>query len=517
MISAFSPSAPRRSWRSRITFALIAAFLPALSCGSGPARPDTAPLHLVILQTNDLHGRAYSEPATWIDDRNPPAAGGLAAVAARIEKERREAIAGGDRVLVVDCGDMFEGTPEGDLTRGELVIDAMNAIGYDLAVVGNHDFDQGAGALEKLSKRAKFPFLGANIHSKSGRPSWLRGSVDLPDLGVEILGLLTSQMEHLSLAGTREGLGFEREEEAIDHHRWKPHRVRILLTHAGFEEERRLARSGKIDAILGGHSHSRIAEKIGGVPYLQSGSHGTNIGRMDLWIDRVQGRIVRSEVRLEPVFASDGTDPAVVRIIAGYAGAIDRVMNVEVGDLAQDLRRDSHGRSSPLGNYLCDLMREETGAQIAIHNRTGIRASLRKGRVRLRDIYEVSPFGNTLVTMKLTGDALLAILRHADSHERLFLETSGLEIIYEGGRLGEVLVEGKPLEPKRDYSVVTNSFLAHSGDDHTGFGRGREVRDTAIDFVEMTKRDLAKNSPRRYESAERVRPKNPEENLRPAR
>jgi 2',3'-cyclic-nucleotide 2'-phosphodiesterase (5'-nucleotidase family) len=488
------------------------ACLALLLAGCAGAPPAPAPVRVVILHTNDIHGAAHPQRAAWLDKDAKPLVGGLAAVARHIKRVRAEEKAKGAAVLVVDCGDFFQGTPEGDLTKGRLVIEAMNAIGYDALCLGNHDFDLGPKTTQELAALAQFPFLCANVRLKGTRdpPSWLVAAVDFPDLRLEFLGLITSDMPNVTVEKAREGLEFDGEEEALKRHGWdRPAegRARVLLTHVGYEREAELAKAFPIDALLGGHSHSRRFEKIGAVAYLQSGDRAAHVGRLDLLIDGATGRVIESSVKLEVVRVSDGEDAAVKRIIEKYAPEIDRVMNEVVGELAVDLPKDAPGRSSPLGSYLCDLMREATGAEVALHNRTGIRASMAKGKVRLRDVYQVSPFKNTLVTLRMRGSDLRGMLERSIAEPRLLLEASGLELVYEKGAIVELAVGGAPLDPAKEYVVVTNSFLAKGGDGHAGFTRGREVKDTLLDLMDVHVQDLRRNSPRSYEAKPRVRPK----------
>ena len=479
------------------------AILLLLSCSAPPARPQR---RVVILHTNDIHGQAYARE----DRATQQMTGGLAALAHAIRRIRSEERAKGATVLVVDCGDFFQGTPEGNLTKGRLLVDYFNAVGYDALCVGNHDFDFGPAVTQALAERARFPFLGANVFKKGSRdpPPWLSTSVDYPDLRLELLGLLTSDMPNVTMEHARVGLDFEREEEALQRLGWtKPAdgRVRVLLSHVGIERERQLIAAAKIDVLCGGHSHTALAETIGATTYLQSGSRSSHVGRVDLLLS--DGMVIEAKSSLVVPLVSGGEDDDIKAIIRRYAVDIDRVMDEPVGELAQDLLNDSPMRSSPLGSYLCDVMRDATGVEVAIHNRTGIRASLARGVVKRRDVYQVSPFGNTLFTMKLKGADLRELLERMLTEKRFLLEASGLELVHDAGKIVSLDVGGKPLDPERLYTVVTNSFLAPGGDGHRAFLMGVERRDTGIDLMDANLADLKKASPRVYAAAERIRPK----------
>src|SRR5207248_3800505 len=144
------------------------------------------------------------------------------------------------------------------------------------------------------------------------------------------------------------------------------------------------------------------------------------------------------------------------------APAIDAVMDAPLGRAEEHILREGGFRSSPLGSWLCDVMREAAHADVALTNKAGLRADVPAGAVRLREIYQVSPFGNTCVTMRLTGRELREELELALTRPALALEGSGVEVRYdverpEGDRLIAVKVGGEPLSAEKKYLVVTNS------------------------------------------------------------
>ena len=465
--------------------AILLAGLAGYACVGASQDPLPPPPRIVLLHTNDLHGQVHP-----MKDR-----GGISALASKLKKLKAEESAKGAKVFIVDCGDFFQGTPEGDLAEGRLVIDVFNEIGYDALCVGNHDFDFGPEVLEALSKRARFPFLAANVRNRMEEtPPYLKSKIAFPDAQVEFLGLLSSDMPVLTQEKARVGLTFLFERDVLK--RLLPDcRTRVIvLSHLGHERELELAKENPVAAWIGGHSHRKMQERTGTTLYAQAGARGEWIGVVEIG-ETTTGRF-------EAVSPKDGEDPTVKEIVARYTPEIDKVMNEVVGELAVDCSRQGEG-SSLLGNWLCDLMREATGAEIAFHNRTGIRADLAKGPLRLRDLYQVSPFRNTLVTMKLKGREIVELLTHALSHPKVLLEVSGIEL---NRSLTEIQVGKRPLDRDRDYLVVTNSFLAKGGDAHSTFTRGREGKDTLLDLLEIHKAAVRKSSPVRLSFAQRIHP-----------
>ena len=172
-------------------------------------------------------------------------------------------------------------------------------------------------------------------------------------------------------------------------------------------------------------------------------------------------------------------------------------MNEVIGSAEAAL--DRKGDETLLGNWQTDVMREFAKADVAFHNRGGMRADLEKGPVTLRDIYLVSPFENTIVTMDLSGEEIKAMLERGLSGGFGPLQVSGLKIVYDpsrprGQRVLEVSTGGKPLEPRKIYKAATNSFVASGGDDYLGL-KAKNLRDTGVNLRDAEVDFIRKRSP----------------------
>jgi len=418
-------------------------------------------------------------------------------MAAYIASERAASTRSGCRFLYVDSGDFFQGTPEGDLTRGRAVLDALNAMRCDALVPGNHDFDLGPGVTEELAKSARFPFLAANLRRTGGRgpPPWLKSSLRLPELRLELVGLVTSEMEKLSSRRAREGLEFAPEAEALAAHAWAPGAARILVTHIGIDRDRALPLKG-IAAILGGHTHVEAVETLAnGTILMHPGSHGTSVGRLELELDAATGAVRSAKAAVVTLDGIRG-DAAIRGLIEGRTAEIRKAMAERVGRLAVDLPRggaEFDGVSSPLGNHVADVVLEAAGAEAAVILRSSIRASLFAGPVRRRDLYEATPFPDTIVAVTVTGARLRSALELAvGGDERVLVEVAGIELEYDrsaprGRRIGKLEVAGAPLDPRRRYRVATLSFMTEpdglfaAGADFTD--TGRTVYDANADYL----------------------------------
>ena len=505
----------------RLLPALLLLLLPAAAAAF--AGEPSAPLRLTVLHTNDMHG--YVAPRAMGKDKE--IRGGIARIAGAAAKVRREVEAKGGFSVLVDGGDFYAGTPEGNMTRGRLVVEMMNVARFDLACVGNHEFDDGPENLSFLAGIAKFPFLAANLREKANgaRPSWVREFVILDFGGVKgaFAGVLTTETAIISSGAT--AYEFEDETEALRRAAANARKEGALfcvaLTHMGFDRDQEVSDRFPADValVVGAHSHTPL--KRGwrnprtGLLVVQTGCYALQLGRVDLEIDRATGKVLSAEARLVPLTGEDAPEAQDVKaaLDKGAAG-IRREMDVVLGESVHEVERSGgrfSGASSPLGNWIADLIREAGNAEIGFQNRGGVRDVLPAGPVTMRDLFEICPFGNTVVAMDLMGKDLLALwetsLREGD---RFLLEVSGMEVEYDpdreaGSRVLRVRVGGKPLDPAASYRVATNSFLADGGDGHPAFPRGTNRKDTGVYLRELLSRAVREKSPLKVEYRNRIK------------
>jgi 5'-nucleotidase len=311
------------------------AALAALACADTGSRPNVAPaaptITLSIVGTNDLHGGILQR-----GDR-----GGLALLGGYVANLRATRARDGGAVLLIDAGDMFQGTLESNLNEGASVIAAYNALGYTAAAVGNHDFDFGPvgpastpqqpaddprGALKARAADAAFPFLAANlIDAATGRPvEWpnVRRSTIVTAAGVRvgIVGVMTERALSVTIAANTGGLQIARLVETIAAEakqlRTDGAAIVVVTSHAGGrctvftsptdlsscepdEEIMRVARAlppGLVDVIVAGHAHSGMAHMIAGIGIIESYMGGRAFGRIDLLVDRTTRRVLEKRI-----------------------------------------------------------------------------------------------------------------------------------------------------------------------------------------------------------------------------
>ncbi len=429
---------------------------------------------LRILYVNDFHG--FAEPYRPLG--SDKLEGGIAYLAGEVRKLRAEVPS-----LLLAAGDMIQGNNWANLFQGRSTIEAMNAMKFDAMVVGNHEFDFGRDVLSKRISEAEFPVLGANVEGFDAlRPYTVK---EVGGVKVAIIGVVTGDTPVSTHPRNVAGMKFDPPAEAVKKYirelKGKAD-VIMVLSHIGYAEDRKLAEEVKgIDVIVGGHSHTMLAKPadIGGTIIVQAWEHAKALGVLDLTVDN--GRIYGYQGRLEYIKpAAGGEDKAVEAIVEKYRDRVSTVLDERIGTAEVDLDGENVRKGETnLGDLIADIMRKTSGADAAIINGGGIRTSINKGEIKVKDVYSVLPFDNYIVAVKLTGMQIRQALEHGVSAvergEGRFPQVSGLSFTYTpsappGSRVRQVSIGGRPLQPGLEYSVATNDFLAAGGDGYEAFG-----------------------------------------------
>lgn len=466
-----------------IPFLALACVLLLPLIGARAATEEPAELlHLIVLHTNDVHGQVLPLPATWLKDRDPlPDSGGIERIGAYVRKVRAEAAAKGEAVLFVDGGDWFQGTPEGRLDEGRAFLAAFRELGHDAMAVGNHEFDYGVETFLAHLEAVPLPALMANARLESG--GVLPGTaaykiVECGGLRVGVVGLLSTATPAMSHPTTRTLLWTPAEEALADAREAMGEDVDLVLpiTHLGVNSDRRLAKAHPdLPLIVGGHSHTLLHKGVteGTTLIVQSGSKGRGVGRVDLWFDSVTKKVVRTKAEVVNLYEKPEPSEAGKALAEKCAALLERSakhMDVVVGTFGGPLSRGRDPyRTSPAGNLITDVMRERAEADVAIHNRGGIRVDLEAGEATRRDLFRILPFDNRLMMMTLTGAQIEALMRRSiEGRGRSGLEFSGMQIHVRRGSKGPLIeridIGGEELHSEFSYRVVTNDFLASGGD-----------------------------------------------------
>ncbi|MBD5258742.1 MAG: bifunctional metallophosphatase/5'-nucleotidase [Barnesiella sp.] len=442
--------------------------------------------HLVILHTNDTHSQIDPESHDL---------GGVMRRKAVIDSVR-----GAEKnVLLVDAGDVVQGTLYFNLYRGEVEHKVMNALEYDIATLGNHEFDNGAKELADLLRNDNATWVSTNYDVDNSPLAGLLVPYVIKEYDGKKVGIMALNLDPKGMISDRNVKGIEYMDvyEAADHTAWALRHnekadVVVALTHIGYSDDKRandsiLATVSKdIDLIIGGHSHTplnpanpaskptRVRNANGkDVVIAQLHSMGTSIGKVDIDLDN--NEIVSSVIPIDSRL--DGkVDENLLAILAPYREKVDSLMSLKLAKAAAPLDKQS------IINIFSDLVLERGSqlaggkADLAILNNGGIRNTLPKGDISQGHVMMVLPFNNTVEVVRIKGDALARVF--AQMGRRPMNGVSGnVDVTYnpELGECTSITINGRPLDPDKYYNVATIDYLAEGGDYLSAFTEGEVI------------------------------------------
>ena len=502
----------------RTTAALLLALVSVVPL-AGQSTRDTA---LTVLHTADLHG--HVTPWTgWEGDLEGRTMGGIDRIAGLVDGVREEV--GPEAVLLLDAGDAVGDTMIASLTRGSVVIEAMNAIGYDAMTLGNHEPDYGVARLRELMELADFPFLAVNVANAPGGDLFARPYTVVERAGekIGIVGLAYTNTPLTTAKKNVEGLTYEHAPEAVrdavEKVRQAGAAVVIVLSHAGLASDQRLASMvAGIDVIVGGHSHNRVDQPLqhGKTLIVGAGAHGSHVGRLDLHLKG--GTVAGHQWRLLAVdhasVPSDAPVKAIVdRVLSRHRAALDET----VGEAAARIVRaqtlagpdpEKRDQLSAADVLFADVLRAHAGADIAFLPGVGYGVAIGPGPITAADLRNLLPHDSRVVTMTLTGTQIREVLEQAIHNvhtDRLrekvggMIQVSGIRFTYDPGkprgeRLAEVSIGATPLAAERRYRIVTNSLLAEGGHNYAAFTEAPD-RQEGPEVYDVVKRWFARVGP----------------------
>ena len=467
---------------------------------------------ITVIGTNDVHGQL-----------NPSEKyGGLVAVSGYVDAVRDAREQDGGAVLLIDAGDMWQGTLESNLSEGAAMVSAYNAMGYAAAAIGNHEFDFGplgpkavpsadgddpVEALKQRATEANFPLLAANlIDADTGlRVDWQNVLpsvlVDVNGVKVGIIGVTTANALRRTIAANVRRLRIAPLVPAITENaiklRGEGAELIIVTAHAGgmctefddpkdlsscvdnaeiFEVARALP-TGLVDHIIAGHVHEGIAHIVNGIAITSSYSSTRAFSRVDFSIDRssrdVTGRhiypphpvVAGAEYEGEVIHAN--TD---VMMIAENAKQFAKNQKqAKIGIRLETPFTLQGNPESTLGNLFTDALLDASDVDVVIHNVAGgLRQDLPAGELTFGDVYQLSPFENRLVILNLSGAELRKVIAE-QVHRRTRIGFSGMRVVVtcDGTDMSIAmhLTDGREIRDNDAVSVAVNDYIATGGDD----------------------------------------------------
>ncbi len=464
---------------------------------------DAAPVAVVLYETNDIHGHLDGAPM----------------LATLLKSETRPH-------LWIDSGDWFQGTPEGNMTKGDAVIAILNKLGAAASELGNHDYDYGEENVRRLAAEAHFPILGSNIES-AGRivdyvtPYFIKEVV--PHVKIGFFGLLTQDMPNLAFPQNIAGLNFDdgaaTARKMVSELRRRGATVVVASTHLGIEQYGGKSYGGSkgdlsvangapgIDVILGGHTHTKMTQPVvvtgpGRAPTMITQTQGflEAAYRVVLWVDPKTGALVRDEGELIPLDpARYPPDPDVQKMVDDDKKAVAAAMDRVLGSASEDILRGSGASESVMGDWLTDILRRKGGTDLGVVNTFGIRGDLHRGPVTFGDVYQVIPFDNRLARVEIAGSELRKLIEKNLGKDTIYLQCSGADIVYDlsapqGRRLKSLKVGGAPVDDARIYTMTSMDFTVVAGMTFAGIQK-KIVEISPILIRDLLVEEVRKHSP----------------------
>lgn len=374
--------------------------------------------------------------------------GGVSMLSGYLNKVRVE----NPETLYVIAGDMFRGSIIDAEYKGVSTIEIMNYLAPDVVTLGNHEVDYGMAHLLFLEKCCKFPIVNSNLYIKTTGTRIFNSHKIIKAAGMNILfiGIITEDImaaaKNDNLMGTFVDINEAAQEvgKICDNYQTVDIDLTILLTHIGYEEDKKLAKlllpEWGVDLIIGGHSHTvpEKAEKINNVLIVQAGTGTDQIGRFDLVVNADTNSVEEYTWQLIPIneeYCPRDTD--LEEIINHYKEETDRKYNKVIMHFPRALTHPKRNRETELGNLFADIFAESLGVDIMFIGSGSIRKPSLGPVVKLGDVKVIFPFADEVMGFKWTGGqlkkALTYVMRdHMFSDETEFYQvSSSLKMTYD--------------------------------------------------------------------------------------
>ncbi|UAL54665.1 bifunctional metallophosphatase/5'-nucleotidase [Bacillus sp. CMF21] len=494
-------------------------------------------VRLTILQTSDIHGHILP----LIYSTNEEQCLGLAKISTVIKKERNEH----DNVLLIDNGDCIQGTPltyyyaKKAADQKNPVIAAMNALGYDAAVIGNHEFNYGSDFLKKAADQSEFPWLSANI-KENGEPLLGKPYIMKNYCGVKVavLGVTTHYIPNWEDPKHIKELSFHDAFQSAKH--WTEYirknelpDLLIVSYHGGFERDLKTGEPTEvltgenqayqfcheiegIDVLLTGHQHRSISGEINGVTVIQPGFNGRFAGKIEITFSvNDNGTCVKEKSPMLVDLTMIETDQSIIELIQPFERETQKWLDQPIGKINGNMLIEDPFAARMVKTafieFINKVQMDASGTEIS---NTALFDNSSRGfpeNPTMRDIVSNYIYPNTLKVLRLKGRDIRAALERSASYfmcgedgavivNPKFQDPKpqhynydmweGIEYILDVSKpIGERVVllekEGKPLEHDGEYDVVMNNYRASGGGEYTMF-KGKEViKEVPVDMSEL--------------------------------
>lgn len=455
---------------------------------------------LTIVQMNDTHAYfdVHQEMFHEGDHVVYRKTGGYARIATIVKAIRAESRG---NCLFCDSGDTLHGTYPAFATQGKAMIPILNSLGID-AMTAHWEFAYGPAVFNQQVAELNYPMLANNVFDKATKKPVYQSNIikEIAGLRIGLIGIASVIVDKTMPPSFSEGiyftLGKDELPPIIDSLRNKEKTdLIVLISHLGFTQDMKLLKEIQgIDICLSGHTHNRLFEPVlnGKTIVIQSGCHGSFLGRLDLEVD--DGQIIDYRHQLIEVEESVQPDPFVAQLVNQAIAPFRNELEEVVGETATALNRGT-SMESTMDNFLLQALIESTGAQLAFSNGWRYGAPVVPGPITLNDLYNIIPMNPPVSTVDLTGKEVKEMLE--ENLERTFAcdpynqmggyvkRCLGLNVYFKienpsGNRIQQIFAGDEEIQPHRYYSAA---FVTMQGVPQK-YGRNRENQQMrAIDVM----------------------------------
>lgn len=416
---------------------------------------------LVIFHTSDTHGFFY--PQNKI--------GGFAALKNVINHEKKP-------FLLLDSGDFANGTAEAKFSRGAKAVQLMNAVGYSAVTIGNHEFDFKDAGITALIKESKFSILAANLREKATGllPAGVQAArvFNVDGIKVAVIGLANNHpsqpTQKYTFIKPLTALS-----KALQEVEKQDPAVVIVIVHDSFVDYQhdilpymgQIAKRfpGRVQVVLGGHAHKIVNEYLESTLYVESGAHLEAVSKITVNVDDETGKFLSAQAKLISLNVDEvGQDKTVAKLAEELR---EPGLDNEVAVITKRLSKKPilpNALDGELDDWLADEGRKITKTEIFIHNTGGTRMDLLPGSLTRRQLIDLFPFNDVLISMEVPGYTLKKFIKSGLVPWNKYTY-SGITVSFD--KIGpnrvknlQIKINGKPLEKRQIYRVGTNSYIA---------------------------------------------------------
>ncbi len=427
---------------------------------------------LTILHSNDMHGDFLAEQ---VDE---DLIGGVSRLSGYVSQVRQAE----KNVLYCVAGDMFRGSVIDSEFRGVSTIEIMNMLSPDVVTLGNHEADYGIAHLLFIEKCAKFPIINANLHIKTNGARLFKPYhvVEIDGMKILFIGILTEQVLNQTKNDGIIGTFVDTYEAAAevgricDTYRAVDIDATILLTHIGFEEDKKLAArldpDWGVDLIIGGHSHTYLQEpvEVNGVIIAQAGTGTDQIGRFDVVVDTDTNTIHSYNWQSIPICDElCPKDEALENILKFYKSQTDVKYSRLVTRFKRQLTHPSRYQETALGGLLSDILRDSLGLDVMLLGSGSIRNESLGPIVLYSDLCECFPYDDPIYMLKVTGRQLKQMIRFMlrddaiqGHHSEFYQMSADMQVIYDQSlrQFQTFTFEGEEIDDDRLFKIGLQKY-----------------------------------------------------------